>query len=369
MVGLIPVVTRLVTASQDHTLRARVLRSHALHYHEGADASTDRPAHVRASSGVVWAGSRLVVIQDDANFVALVSPDDGVARAVALPAGAGGLRQFDDARGNKKDKLDLEALVRVPAHDDGTMLLALASGSKKRRDAIIIIRGAETHGDEGPAVQVTLYRVPAFYAALRDANRFAGSALNVEGAVYVGGDHDGVLRLFNRGNGKAKGEFVPVNASCDVNWAALQAHLESPETIAPPEPRRVRQYDLGAVGGLALTFTDATLLRPRCTVYTAAAEASPDVTRDGPVVGCAIGVLTESGDDVHARWAPLVDGAGALYGAKIEGIALHQADPSRAWVVVDRDDHATPSELCEVALEGPWFGDAADAGTAAPDLH
>src|SRR5688572_25398260 len=89
----------------------RVLSRRPLHYAEGADAKLDRPAHVRAGSGCSFIeGTRtLAVVQDDSNFLALVDVDTGKTRAITLPAGVGGLRQFDSKRGNKKQKMDLEA--------------------------------------------------------------------------------------------------------------------------------------------------------------------------------------------------------------------------------------------------------------------
>src|SRR3712207_3817046 len=90
-----------VLARHDPALETRVVRRLPMRYAAGADATLDRPAHVRAASGLVWHGPRLVVVQDDTNFLALVDPATGLAESIALPAGEGGRRQFDDGRGNK----------------------------------------------------------------------------------------------------------------------------------------------------------------------------------------------------------------------------------------------------------------------------
>src|SRR5687768_13349499 len=87
-----------VTASFDETLAAVVIAQSALYYADGADPLTDRPAHVRAGSGLATVPGGIALIQDDANFIALVQPGDDRARAIPLPAGMGGLRQFDDVR-------------------------------------------------------------------------------------------------------------------------------------------------------------------------------------------------------------------------------------------------------------------------------
>ncbi|HEU4325649.1 MAG TPA: hypothetical protein VFS21_21090 [Roseiflexaceae bacterium] len=330
----------LSTASRDDTLLATVVRVTELRYSEGADELLDRPAHVRAGSSLARLGGLVAVLQDDASFVALIEPEGDLVRAVPLPAGEGGLRLFDDLRGNKHGKLDLEACVALPG-GGGDTLLALGSGSSPLREQVAVIEGCA-----GPAPLVRLYPAPAWYAALRDAEAFAGSELNIEGVVALGE----TLRLFNRGNGAPLNGREPVDATCDVDLGALLAHLADPQAPAPP-PQRIRQYNLGQLDGLRLTFTDAALA-PTGLVFSAAAEDSPDATRDGAVAGSALGVLDERGG---ARWTLLRDSAGARFDGKVEGVLLDAADPARALVVVDVDNPAVPSLLCEVALAGPWF--------------
>lgn len=311
-----------------------------LRYSDGPDDLLDRPAHVRAGSSLARLGGLVAVLQDDASFVALIDPQGDLVRAVPLPASADGVRLFDDLRGNKHLKLDLEACVALPG-GGGDTLLALGSGSSPLREQVALIEGCAS-----PAPVVRLYSAPAWYAALRVATDFAGSELNIEGVVALGG----TLRLFNRGNGAPQGGRLPVDATCDVELAALLAHLADPQA-APPLPQRIRQYDLGLLDGLRLTFTDAALA-PSGLIFSAAAEDSPDATRDGPVAGSALGVLDEQGS---ARWTELRDPSGARFAGKVEGVLLDAADPARALVVVDVDDPAVPSLLCEVALAGPWF--------------
>src|SRR4051794_24780273 len=123
----------MLHARLDPTLSARAVRAVPLLYAEGADAALDRPAHVRSASGIARVAGRIAVIQDDANSVALVNPPTGLARAITLPAGEGGVRQFDDLRGNKRFKLDLESCVLVRDGDGPGMLMALGSGSLPAR--------------------------------------------------------------------------------------------------------------------------------------------------------------------------------------------------------------------------------------------
>ena len=344
-----------VVARHDPTLGARVVGSRTLGYADGADARLDRPAHVRAGSGIAWWGERLVVVQDDAAFLALFDPRDLRIVGITLPAGADGRRQFDDVRGNKAHKLDLECVTAVP-DAKGPLLVAVGSGSTARREAFVLLRA-----DDADQPVAAVHEARAFYARLREAVEFAGSELNVEGVVHLSRPEGDVLRLFNRGNGAERDGRVAVDASCDVDWLALQRHLAQPQGTQPPAPRNIVRYELGAIGRQTLTFTDATLAESVLArdgsariLYCAAAEASPDVTRDGPVAGCAIGIIEEGRDEIRARWTPLLDAMGRPFQRKVEGIVLDPDDPARAYVVVDQDAPELASELCEVALEGTW---------------
>jgi len=322
----------------DPRLTARILRTAPLLYTEGADPELDRPAHVRAGSGIAWVGERLAVVQDDAAFLALVDPATLEVRAIALEAAEGGVRQFDDERGNKHLKADLEACVTVP-HEGAEVLLAFGSGSTEKRERVLVARRLDT---AEPAVEMV--DASPLYALLRAERRFSGSEMNVEGAALVGS----VVRLFNRGNGAARDGRQPVDASCDLPLAALLAYLGDP-TGPPPAPENVVQHHLDAIDTLRLGFTDAAA-RGGTVYFSAAAEDSPDATRDGRVAGSVLGVLDEEG----GRWTLLVDAAGAPFDGKVEGIAFWRDHPHRLWAVVDADDPQRPSELCEIELIGDW---------------
>jgi len=327
----------ILRARSDRTLTARITRAVPLLYADGADPSLDRPAHVRSASGLARVAGCLAVVQDDASFVAVVDAAAGRARAITLPAGEGGARQFDDLRGNKRFKLDLESCVSVDDEDGREMLIAFGSGSLAARQKIVLVRGVESD-----AADVEVVDASALYAGFHATPEFSGSELNVEGAAVVGG----VLRLFNRGNGAARDGLVPVNASCDLDLAALLAWLRDPAT-PPPKLRDVVQYELGAIAGVPLTLTDAATLGDSI-LYAAAAEESPDATRDGPVAGCTIGVIERD----SARYAMVEDADGAPYRGKIEGIL--PLAPGRLLAVVDHDDPTIASTLLEIATGGGW---------------
>jgi hypothetical protein len=329
-----------VSAVADPALAAVVVAWHPLYYAAGADPSIDRPAHVRAGSSIAWVPGGIALVQDDANFIALVDPSDGSARAIDLPAGAAGRRQFDDRRGNKAHKLDLEACVAADTAD-GVILIALGSGSTPRREQVALVRGWES----GPP-DVEMVHVPRLYDGLRREQRFAGSELNVEGAVYLGDR----IRLFGRGNGALRAGIESVNATCDLDWSAFVAHLHRPDRAPPPTPTDVARYELGTIGGVPLSFTDATVWRD-AVLFSATAEESPDVTRDGRVVGSAIGVVSGAGG---TRWTPLLDDSGVAFAGKVEGLVAAGDPRDRIYVVIDADDPEAASILCTVELRGHW---------------
>jgi hypothetical protein len=326
----------------DPRLRAVVVSRRPLVYDVGPDVAVDRPAHVRAGSGLAHAAGRLVVVQDDASFFALLSPT-GAVEALTLPHEVEGRRQFEAARGNKYQKLDLEACVTLP---DGRVL-ALGSGSRDVRTRVVLAGFDEA----GNAVSVVLRDVPALYAALANERRFSGSQINLEGAAAL--PALGVLRLFQRGNGAACDGFTPVSASCDLALDALLQHLD--DASAPvPALRDVAQWRLGEVDGTALGFTDACAAADRI-FFLAAAEASPNTYDDGSVSGVVLGVTDGLAAVTGARLARLEQADGAPFRSKAEGLALDPRDPTRALVVLDDDDATRPAELCELRLDGPWW--------------
>lgn len=325
----------------DPTLAAVVTSRTPILYGEGADAALDRPTYVRAGSSLARTRDGIAVVQDDANFIAIVDPLTGRARAITLPAGHGGRRLFDRLRGNKKYRLDLEACVAVEERD-GTLLIALGSGAKKRREKVALVRRCES-----PHPDVSVVHVPRLYKKLRQEEAFAGSQMNVEGAIRVGDS----LRLFGRGNGAARDGLQPVNATCDLDWKAFVAHLHAPDDAPPPTPRNIVRYELGEIDDVPLGFTDAAVWRDSI-IYSAAAEDSPDVIEDGRVTGSAIGVVIDGGGGT--RWAPLTEPSGKIFDGKVEGLVPADSVSPRFFVVVDADDPEAASQLCTVELRGPW---------------
>lgn len=328
-----------ILARFEPSLGARVVARTPLLYVDGDDAALDRPAHVRAGSALAHLGGRtFAVVQDDASFVAIVDVATKRATSIPLPS-ADGVRQFDDARGNKKKKLDLEASIVT---NDGELLVAFGSGSSPLRERVVLVEGAA-----GDAPRVTIAHASALYASMRAATTFSGSELNIEGAAVDGDD----VLFFQRGNGAPTKDLHPVDATARVDLKGLLAYLQDLSS-PPPLLREIATYDLGKAGSTRLTFTDGVGLRGALSAFLACAEDCPDATRDGPVAGVAIGRI----DDRAARCeiAMITDENGGPLLDKAEGLAFDGEDPRRAFVVVDKDDARIPSELLELRLDEGW---------------
>lgn len=330
-------MTVVVAQWSEWSNAARIISRRPLLYTHGPDAALDRPGHVRAASALAFIGGRLAVVQDDANFIALLDPIAGDVQALTLPAGAEGARQFDDTRGNKSGKLDLETCALVPDRDASSMIIALASGSRRKRDHIVLLRP-----DPAGTMQARMRRAPAFYAMLRDTHAFSGSELNIEGAAF----RDDRLWIFGRGNGAPNDERRPVNATCTFDWPTLRAYLDDPAHGVLPMVQDIVQYDLGALRETPFGFTDATPWRDGF-LFSAVVEASRDASTDGTVGGCALGVLVPG---QVLTCSPIADESGRKFTGKIEGLATGPGSDRLVHAVIDADDPTRPSELCLVDL-------------------
>lgn len=310
-----------------------------LRYAGGEDLASDRLGHVRAASAVRrWQG-RLVLVQDDVNVLALVGATRGAAKGEAgrveprlLPWGEGQRRTFDEGRGNKAAKLDLEAGLVLP---DGRFV-ALGSGSTPRRERMVVA---------WPDGRVELREGAELYAALRAEVGFSGAELNVEGATVVGDR----LWLFQRGNGATTATADPVDAIAELDLAAWVAWLDGRGRLPPLI--RVTTYDLGTIAGVRLGFTDAATLPDGRVAFVAAAEASPDAVRDGEVLGCRFGVI--AGDDVLT--CDVTDPGGEPSRLKLEGLELAASGDGegglwRFWVAVDMDRPDQPAMLGDLRV-------------------
>jgi hypothetical protein len=110
----------------------------------------------------------------------------------------------------------------------------------------------------------------------------------------------------------------------------------------------VRTYDLGAIDGVPLCFSDGAALPDGSIVFAAIAEAAANSYDDGPCKGAAIGVTNSAGE---LRFLERLD-----RGHKIEGIEA-QVDGTRVRLrlVTDADDAAAPAQLLGAEIDGYPF--------------
>ncbi len=301
-----------------------------LSYTEVRTLTLDPATHPRArpflsaASGLVRMGRRHYVVADDEQHLGVF---DAAGQApVQL------IRLFDgdlpaSAKKRKAEKADLETLLLLPPLPGcpGGALLALGSGSRPNR-----MRGALLGLDTSGAVlgPVRAIDLAPLYEPL--ASRF--DELNIEGAVISGDD----LMLLQRGNKSG------VNATIRFAWGGVEAWLEG-ESTARLKPRVVREYDLGAVDGVAFGFTDATAVPDGGWLFSAVAEATDNAFDDGPCRGAAIGIVGEDGA-VRAirRLAPL---------RKVEGIEARLVQGKVVvGMVTDADDPGQPAEYGTATL-------------------
>lgn len=283
--------------------------------------------HISAASGMVVIGEFLYVIADDEFHL-------GVFGRTGTDAGRL-LRLFpgelpDAAAERKAHKPDLEALVRLPGftgYPHGA-LLALASGSRPNRRTGVVL---ELDASGRIAGEPRPYPLEPFYAPLQ--KRFP--ALNVEGAVVL----DDALVLFHRGS-RAQPESALVSFPLREIFHAAQSETAA---LPPVAASRVRSFDLGAIEGAPLSFTDGAALPDGRIVFTAVAENTEDNYLDGPCLGAVVGILgSEGGVQMMRPLQPT---------EKVEGLhATLEGDRIRLLLVTDADDAKVPAKLLSAEI-------------------
>jgi hypothetical protein len=323
---------RLVAAEEDPSAVARVVRRIALHYVGGADPALDRPAHVRAASGLCWIGPALAVVSDDASFIGLVDPDTGLTQPITLPHAPGQHRQFDKGRDNKADKLDLESIIAV-----GGRLIAFGSdsGLAVRRQVVVL-------DNEKAAPRIV--PLPRLYEALRQPDVIGRGCLNIEGATVF----EDTIVLGNRGGDVGDDGEPTCDAVVRLPVSALLSLIEDPEH-APLPPLVWQPLRLSHLGGSALRLTELEAVNGSL-MFAATAEATTSAYDDGHVTGSVIGSIGGAMSGYDVDYVRILDEHGAPLVAKIEGLAWDAR--TRHWLAtIDADDPARPSELLEIALE------------------
>jgi hypothetical protein len=320
---------QMLNATLSPSLVARLGAPRPLLYDHGAHPVEDLPAHVRAASSLRRQGGRLIIAQDDVSALAMLDTATGATQPILLPAGPDGARIFDEKRGNKKLKLDLEASVLLP---DGRFV-AFGSGSSPHREKIVTVGAGE-----GALAQ--LMTGSDLYASLRAFANQRAARLNIEGAVVQGS----LLRLLQRGNGKRG--FVPWNAILDLQLQPFVRWLDGRGDL--PVVQRVLEIDLGTIDGVPLGFTDAAVTADGRMAFIACAEDTADAIDDGPVLGCRFGWL--EADGLAAVTTTVLDADGQPTKLKLEGIETRPGSASLFDVVADMDRGDEAAQIAELTV-------------------
>jgi len=280
-------------------------------------AQAGRPAYVSAASGLVHVGHNLYVVADDENYLGIF-PDDSNEPGVVKQLFTQELPLEQNKR--KAKKRDVEVLTFVPPRNDHRhgALIALGSGSKKRRDKGAVV-SFDSRGNLHDKVEHL--DLSFAYKQLRDQVE----DLNIEGAVVVDND----IVLFQRGHVGNPSAIIRCNT--EAFFAAIDGGNKKLNLSAS-------HYDLGAIEGIPLSFTDATTLPDGTMIFSAAAEDTSDSYSDGECKGSAIGILTREGE---LRSITPVDKI-----VKIEGISARVIDGKvQLTMVTDADDNEIPAAV------------------------
>jgi hypothetical protein len=305
-----------------------------LWYDRAAGPDGQRADFVRGASGLAYFGDDIAIIQDDTQFLALVS-QDGSVHSLTLPAGPDQRHRFELKLGNKHLKPDWEA-VTAYERQGSWLLLAFGSGSSRMRENILVVENAAS-------ARASSRIVPAheLYAMLRAQPAFSGGGLNLEGAAVSGND----LVLVQRG--LPRFDSRTVNATLRLDLRAFLSWLDEAGPL--PKPLEIRRYDLSPNSPVAYGFSGLTALGKRRFAFTASAEATTSALLDGPVLGSKIGELMQD----RAWAADLVDARGRRLPVKAEGILAMRDSADGFWIVLDSDNTEAPARLCGVRVRGP----------------
>ena len=285
-----------------------------------------RHAHVASASGVVRRGDFVYVIGDELLDIAVFrmsSQEPGELRKVL----AGDLPSDDDER--KSEKPDLESLAALPPFEGAPngALFGLGSGSGPGRDRGFTWAFATDGGLEGEAREVDL-------APLYDMLRRDVPELNIEGACVMGER----FWLLHRGNDEDSRSVI-----AELSLPDVMGSLTGDLRVDAHELAAIREYDLGELDGVELTFSDATAVASDLLVFTASAEAQGHDGPDGEIRGSVVGTIDLDG---HVTRLRTID---RRY--KVEGVdARLDAGVVDFLFVCDQDDEDAASPLLSATM-------------------
>jgi Family of unknown function (DUF6929) len=291
-----------------------------------APSSPGGKPYVASASGVVRRAEYVYVIADDELCLAVFdASSDAPGRLERALSGELPVEQ----RARSEAKPDLEALTTLPPFEGSPYgaLLGLGSGSAPGRDRGFAWSLRADGSLEGDPIELDL-------APLYELLRERLGVLNVEGAAVMGDE----LWLLQRGNSE-HGENVVVALSC----SEILESLERDRTLAAEEFVRLLEFDLGELGGVPLTFSDASALGSEMLVFTASAEDSSDGGANGAIVGSVVGTIDLAGEVQRLRTIE------RKY--KVEGVhAVLDSGVVTMTFVCDQDDPETTSPLLSATM-------------------
>lgn len=280
--------------------------------------------HLSAASGLVKMGRRVFVVADDENQLGAFDLSSSKPGRL-FPLFGGALPLQHEAR--KAAKADCEALLLLPAfgtYPSGA-LMAMGSGSRPSRQRAALVALDAAGEIQGSARTVDLAPLlEPLHAAIPD--------LNIEGA-FVQGD---TLCLLQRGNSRSA-----INARIELSWRETHDWLAAAGPA--PKPTSITPFELGAIDGVPLSFTDGAALPDGGWVFSAAAEDTTDSYIDGSCVGSAIGVVDAGGKIRKLERLSL--------SCKVEGIAVSAIGSTiELLLVTDADDRTQPALMLSASL-------------------
>lgn len=291
-----------------------------------AGSAAGRPAWLSAASGLVRTGDEFCVVGDDELHLGRFTLDaHRPGRLQRLFPGDLPLTY----KARKKRKPDLEVLMRVPACAGLAQgaLLALGSGSRMQR-----CRGSLLALGSNGRVVGRSQAVDASALFARLSRSFDG--LNLEGG-WVANDRFHLLQRGNKGGAP--------NSVLQWDLRPVLRSLLRERALPDVDPVAVREFDLGAVRGVPLCFTDASPIPGGGWLFSAVAEDTGNAYDDGRCVGSAIGRVDARS---RLRWVRPVPGK-----FKVEGVDV-QTDGAKlqAWLATDADDVRVPASLLRLEV-------------------
>ena len=287
-------------------------------------------AHLSAASGLARMHGLLFVVADDEHHLGVLEADKPAAVRL-LRLFPGDLPKSKAKR--KAVKPDLEtllALPTLPGYPSGA-LLALGSGSRPNRRAGVLM-AVDDRGDLSQPPRIVDLR-PLYDPLSPNFER-----LNIEGAFVAAG----ALHLLQRAN-----KADPRNACISFAWNEIAPWLLG--SAAAPPAQAIRSYELGAVDGVPLGFTDAATLPGGAWVFSAVAEDTDDNYADAACKGSVIGFVDAAGNLCSMQALDRV--------CKVEGLTAQQdGELLTLTLVTDADDPQIASQLLCATLSASASG-------------